>query len=126
MIELNEAMSEYLRLQKEMKKMKKQMEETKEVIMAFAEERGPQEYKNHVFKIQERVSYRYIPERLKKAIGEDAAKLVIVEEVDTKKLQGLVKGGIVSKEATEQAREETRRTKALVVVEKKKGEENDN
>ncbi len=122
MIELNEAMSEYLRLQGEMKKMKKQMDEAKEVIMAFAEERGPQEHNGYIFKIQERVSYRYNPGKLKKAIGEDAAKLVIVEEVDTKKLQGLVKGGIVSKEATEQAREETRRTKALVVTTEKKGD----
>ncbi len=119
MIEINEAMSEYLRLQGEMKEIKKKMDEAKKVIMAFAEERGPQEHDGHIFKIQERVSYRYDPGKLKKAIGEDAAKLVIVEEVDTKKLQGLIKGGIVPKEATEKAKEEARRTKALVVVEKK-------
>jgi len=119
MTQINEAMSEYLRLQGEMKEIKRKMDEVKKVIVDFAEQRGPQEYKNHVFKIQERVSYRYDPEKLKKAIGEDAAKLVIVEEVDAKKLQGLVKGGIVSKEAIEEAKEETRRTKALVVREKK-------
>ena len=115
--DMSEVAQEYLNLQEEEKRIKAKLAQLKALLTKDIELVGELKVDNKIFTFQERISYKYNPLKLRAVIGEDTAKIVIKEEVDVKKLQGLIKGGIISKESADEAREETRRVKALVIKE---------
>ena len=120
--DVEKAVREYVELLEESKEMKAHLAFLREQIMKTIEEQQglPIETGDTVCKVEERVTYTYSPEKLIDAIGPDAAKLVIARQVDIRKLKGLIKGGIVTEEVANQARQETKRVKALIVETKTK------
>ena len=125
--EVEEAVNNYVRLQEREKEIKGLLAYWRAQLMKTIEEQQglPIKVGNTECSIKERISYKYNPEKLKEAIGNDAAKLVIVESVDVKRLKGLIKGGIVSEVQTDHAKEVTKRVKALIVETKEVIDERD-
>jgi hypothetical protein len=114
---VEEAVENYIALQEKEKEIKKLLTYWKKQLMETIEANQglPIKTDDAICRVVERVTYVYSPEKLIDAIGPDAAKLVITRQVDVQKLKGLIKGGIVSEEVANQAREEVKRVKALVV-----------
>ena len=119
--DVEKAVREYVELLEESKEIKAHLAYLKAQIMKAIEgQQGlPLKAGDTVCKVEERVTYTYSPEKLIDAIGPDAAKLVIARQVDIRKLKGLIKGGIVTEEVANQARQETKRVKALVISQTK-------
>ena len=119
--EVEEAVKNYVRLQEKEKEIRGLLSYWRAQLMETIEEQQglPIETGDTVCKVEERVTYTYSPEKLIDAIGPDAAKLVIARQVDIRKLKGLIKGGIITEEVANQARQETKRVKALVISQTK-------
>jgi hypothetical protein len=124
--EVEEAVRNYIRLQEKEKEIKKLLSYWRAQLMETIKGNHglPIEAGDVVCRVVERVTYTYDPGKLTEAIGPDAAKLVITQQVDVRKLKGLIKGGIITEEAVNQTRQEVKRVQALV-IEKMKGEDSD-
>ena len=115
--DVEKAVKNYVRLQEKEKEIKAHLAYLKAQIMKAIEgQQGlPLKTGDTVCRVEERVTYTYNPGKLTEAIGPDAAKLVIAQQVDVRKLKGLIKGGIITEEVANQARQEVKRVQALVI-----------
>ena len=115
--DIEKTVQKYVELLEESKEIKAHLAYLKAQIMeAIKGQQGlPLKAGDTVCKVEERVTYTYSPEKLIDAIGPDAAKLVIARQVDVRKLKGLIKGGIITEEVANQARQEVKRVQALVI-----------
>ena len=120
--EIERAAREYLALQEKEKEIKAHMAACRKLLMEhIAKTKLPFITDDVQFAVKERISYAYDPEKLKELVGEETARFVITEAVDVKKLKGLIKGGLIGAQTADQARQEVKRVKALV-IEKMKGD----
>jgi len=71
----------------------------KDIRQAIDQHGSYQDFDNGIYAVkQRRESITYQPMLVRRLLPENVASLVLVESVDTKKLDGLIKGGIVTQE----------------------------
>jgi len=110
-------LQKYIFIQEKIKSLKAEAEKLKKEIRESMGEEREKKVGNFEIRIQERIRYKYDPYILEASVGPDILKLVKIESVDKKKLEGLVKAGIVSREDIEPAMKIVSRAEALVVKE---------
>jgi len=112
----------YLSLKQERDKLDSRIKELRDTLMQVTEKAGGEKQVNKwTLSIQKRESFEYVPELAKELLGQYypiVAKVI----VDKTKVKGLIKGGFITEEQLENAKNITRTTKALVIKENNKND----
>jgi len=112
---------DYLSLKQERNRLDSRIKELWDRLMQVTEKAGGEkQIDRFTLSIQKRENFEYVPGRAKALLGQ-YYPIVTEMVVNKKKVAGLIKGGFITEEQIESAKNITRTTKALVIKENKNG-----
>jgi len=121
MNEIKEKVENYLSLKKERDRLDNKIRELRNKLTQAVEKAGGEmKVDKFILSIQKRESFEYVPELAKTLLGQYYS-IVAEEVVNKRKVAGLIKGGFITEEDLQSAKNITRTTKALVIKEDKNG-----